>query len=158
MQSSADSVLLTAASATTRDIAPRLSMAPGFRTARLLVPVYGALGLFLALGMREIVETLKLGYSIFAAGMILPILLGFFPRLWVPPRDAMGAMVDGGATALAGRFFPALLNSCLPALLRGGDPVIVGTGVNLAVLILGIARTRALGRCPGDYGLKSVLT
>ena len=69
---------LTAASATVRDVAPLFGREPGFRAARRLVPLYGALGLLLALGMREIVETLKLGYSIFAAGMILPILFGFF--------------------------------------------------------------------------------
>ena len=147
MQSSADSVLLTASSATARDVAPLAGRAPGFRAARLLVPVYGALGLLVALAMREVVETLKLGYSIFAAGMILPILFGFFPRLWVPPADAVAAMIAGGATALLGRFFPGLI--------PGVDPVIAGTAVNLAVLLAGIARTRALGRCPGDYGLES---
>lgn len=107
MQSSADSVLLTAASATARDVAPLAGRALDFRSARFLVPVYGALGLLVALGMREIVETLKLGYSIFAAGMILPILFGFFPALWVPPRDAIAAMVAGGSVALLGRFSPA---------------------------------------------------
>jgi Na+/proline symporter len=147
MQSSADSVLLTAASATARDVAPFAGRALDFRAARFLVPVYGALGLLVALGMREIVETLKLGYSIFAAGMILPILFGFFPALWVPAPDAVAAMVAGGSVALLGRFFPGLLFHL--------DPVIAGTAVNLALLLFGIARTRLRGRCPGDYGLKS---
>ena len=145
MQSSADSVLLTAASATVRDVAPLLGRQPGFRAARRLVPLYGGLGLLLALGMREIVETLKLGYSIFAAGMILPILFGFFPALWGPAADAIVAMFAGGAAALLGRFFPGLLFH--------RDPVIVGSSINLGVLLLAIVRTRAMGRCPGDYGL-----
>jgi hypothetical protein len=97
--------------------------------------------------MREIVETLKLGYSIFAAGMILPILFGFFPALWLPPADAIAAMFAGGAVALVGRFFPGALFH--------RDPVIVGTAVNLAVLLAAIVRTRAAGRCPGDYGIQS---
>ena len=147
MQSSADSVLLTAASASVRDVAPLFGKRPGIATARLLVPFYGALGLLLALGMREIVETLKLGYSIFAAGMILPILIGFFPPLWMPPIDAIAAMFSGGAVALVGRFFPTIVGNW--------DPVIAGTAVNLAILLFGFARTRAAGRCPGDYGLSA---
>ncbi|MGH9442796.1 MAG: sodium:solute symporter family protein [Thermoanaerobaculia bacterium] len=145
MQSSADSVLLTAASASTRDVAPLLGLRTNFRAARVLVPVYGALGLLVALGMREIIETLKLGYSIFAAGMILPILFGFFPALWVPPRDAVAAMVAGGTVALLGRFFPGLV--------FGLDPVVAGASTNLALLLFGIGRSRAKGRCRGDYGL-----
>jgi hypothetical protein len=95
--------------------------------------------------MREIVETLKLGYSIFAAGMILPILFGFFRRTWLPERYAVAAMIAGGATALAGRF--------LPGLAFHRDPVIAGTAVNLAILLAGFARTRLAGRCPGDEGV-----
>lgn len=145
MQSSADSVLLTGASTTVRDVLPALGIRAGTAAARALVPLFGALGLLIALEMREIVETLKLGYSIFAAGMILPILFGFFRRTWVPERYAVGAMIAGGATALAGRF--------LPGLAFHRDPVIAGTAVNLAILLAGFARTRAAGRCPGDEGV-----
>ena len=145
MQLSADSVLLTGASTTVRDVLPALGIRGGTAAARALVPVFGALGLLIALKMREIVETLKLGYSIFAAGMILPILFGFFRRTWVPERYAVTAMIAGGSAALAGRFFPAL------AFHR--DPVITGTAVNLAILVAGFARTRLAGRCPGDEGV-----
>jgi hypothetical protein len=54
-------------------------------------------------------------------------------------------MIAGGATALAGRFFPGL------AFHR--DPVIAGTAVNLAILLAGFARMRVAGRCPGDEGV-----
>jgi len=145
MQSSADSVLLTGASTTVRDVLPALGVRAGTATARALVPLFGALGLVIALEMRELVETLKLGYSIFAAGMILPILFGFFRRTWIPERYAVAAMIAGGGTALAGRFSPALA--------LHGDPVIAGTAVNLAILLAGIARTRLAGRCPGDEGV-----
>jgi SSS family solute:Na+ symporter len=145
MQSSADSVLLTGASTTVRDVLPALGFRRGTAAARALVPVFGALGLLIALEMREIVETLKLGYSIFAAGMILPILFGFFRRTWLPERYAVAAMVAGGATALAGRF--------LPGLAFHRDPVIAGTAVNLTILLAGFARTRLAGRCPGDEGV-----
>jgi SSS family solute:Na+ symporter len=144
MQSSADSVLLTASTVSARDLFPGLvSRRFGIGVARALIPVYGILGLLLALEMREIVETLKLGYSVFAAGMILPILFGFFPRLWVPPVDAILAMLLGGATALLSKFWPALALSL--------DPVLAGTAVNLAILGAAIVRTRLSGRCPGDY-------
>ena len=145
MQSSADSVLLTGASTTVRDVLPALGIRAGTAAARALVPLFGALGLLIALEMREIVETLKLGYSIFAAGMILPILFGFFRRTWLPERYAVAAMIAGGAVALAGRF--------LPGLAFHRDPVIAGTAVNLAILLAGFARTRVAGRCPGDEGV-----
>ena len=145
MQSSADSVLLTGASVVVRDLAPAFGRRPGIAAARALVPLFGAVGLVVALEMREIVDTLRLGYSIFAAGMILPILFGFFRRLWVPGRDAVAAMIAGGAVAVAARF--------LPAIAFGADPVIAGTAVNLAILLAAVARTRLAGRCPGDEGV-----
>jgi Na+/proline symporter len=126
-------------------VLPAHGIRPGKAAARALVPAFGALGLLIALEMREIVETLKLGYSIFAAGMILPILFGFFRRTWVPERYAVAAMIAGGGVALAGRF--------LPAIAFGRDPVIAGTAANLAVLLAGIAATRWAGRCPGDEGV-----
>lgn len=146
MHSSADSVLLSAAASSVRDVAPAVfGFRPGISTARWLVPVYGGLGLALALRFREIVETLKLGYSLFAAGMILPILFGFYRRLWLPALDVILAMIAGGGIALAGR---------LGSLRLGGvDPVIAGTAANLAVLLAGVLRTRLAGKCPGDYGL-----
>lgn len=145
MQSSADSVLLTGSSTIVRDVLPAAGPRFGPAFTRTLVPIFGALGLWVALEMRELVETLKLGYSIFAAGMILPILFGFFRRAWVPARYAIAAMAAGGAIALVGRFVPAA------AFHR--DPVIAGTAANLVVLVFGIAATRLAGRCPGDEGV-----
>jgi SSS family solute:Na+ symporter len=142
MHSSADAVLLSATAVTARDLAPAVARHPlPLSAARLLAPVYGALGLAVALAMdRNVIETLKLGYSIFAAGLILPILAALLPgRARVPARGAIAAMVAGGAAAAAGRFWPAVT--------LGHDPVIAGTAVNLAVLLaafgLGAGRARA---------------
>jgi SSS family solute:Na+ symporter len=144
MQSSADSVLLSAASVTVRDIAPAvLRWRPSIAAARLLVPIYGAFGLLVALRMRALVPTLQLGYSVFAAGMILPILFGFFPRLWVPPPAVVAAIVAGASVALFGHFVPRAV--------AGLDPVVAGLAVNLALLLLGIARRSVRRECPGDY-------
>jgi SSS family solute:Na+ symporter len=131
MQTSADIVLLSAAAVTARDLAPALRGGRPLPLAfsRALAPVYGTLGLSTALALdRDVLRTLKLGYSIFAAGLILPTLAAFLPaRRRVPTGGAIAAMIAGGATAAAGRFFPALA--------RGSDPVLVGTAVNALVLL-----------------------
>ena len=137
MQTSADVVLLSATAVTARDLLPPLLRRPTpIAWARAMPPVYGALGLLTALALdRNVLQTLKLGYSIFAAGLILPVLAALLPgRLRIPPRAAIGAMVAGGATAAAGRFAPGVL--------RGWDPVLVGTGVNAAVLAAAFAASR----------------
>lgn len=137
MQTSADVVLLSAAAVTARDLAPALLHRPlKLSASRVLVPVYGALGLLTALGLRrDVLETLKLGYSIFAAGLIVPVLAAFLPgRLGIPRAAAIAAMVAGGAIAAAGRFAPGLCG--------GHDPVLVGTAANTAILVLSAAAAR----------------
>jgi hypothetical protein len=103
---------------------------------RLLPAIYGALGLVTALALdRDVLRTLRLGYSIFAAGLILPTLVALAPeRFRVPTPGAIAAMIAGGATAVAGRFVPGLSG--------GRDPVLIGTGVNAVVLVVayGLAR------------------
>ena len=137
--------MLVSLVATMQTPAPFLLRSPPVRTARhlahtplrrprplsralLLPPVFGALGLATALSLdRDVLETLKLGYSIFAAGLILPVLAAFLPgRLRIPARGAIAAMIAGGTTAAVGRFVPGLF--------RGWDPVVVGTAVNAVIL------------------------
>ncbi len=143
MHSSADAVLLSASAVTVRDVLP--GPHPRFSpvaAARVLTPVYAALGLTLALAMnRDVLETLKLGYSIFAAGLILPVLAALLlPPATVPTPAAIAAMVAGGAIAALGRFWPAAA--------AGTDPVLAGTAVNLSVLAgaWGLRRFRRAGR------------
>jgi SSS family solute:Na+ symporter len=138
MQTSADIVLLSACAVTVRDLAPRaLGRNSGVRAARWLAPVYGALGLLVALSLgRDVVETLKLGYSIFAAGIILPVLAALAPRKpIVPPQGAIIAMIAGGAVAAAGRLVPGWTH--------GMDPVLLGTGVNLLILLVALILSRS---------------
>jgi SSS family solute:Na+ symporter len=130
MQTSADVVLLSACAVSVRDLAPAiLRRNPGVGAARALAPVYGALGLLVAVALKSnVVETLKLGYSIFAASLILPVLAALLPRrAGIPARGAIVAMVAGGGVAALGRLFPVLA--------RGADPVLLGTGVNLIILV-----------------------
>ncbi len=143
MQTSADVVLLSATAVTARDLAPAVLGRPmTLPAARLLAPVFGALGLATALALdRDVLETLKLGYSIFAAGLILPVLAALAPlRRRVPARGAIAAMAAGGTVAAVGRFAPALF--------AGHDPVLVGTAVNAAVLLA----AWTLGRSRGEDG------
>jgi SSS family solute:Na+ symporter len=140
MQSSADVVLLSAAAVTARDLAPPLLGRPlPLPAARALTPVFGAIGLAVAIGMdRNVLETLKLGYSIFSAGLILPVLAALLPeKPLVPTGGAVAAMIAGGAVAAAGRFSPALT--------LGHDAVLAGMAVNLAILCLAAMLDR-LGR------------
>ena len=133
MQSSADSVLLSAAAATSHDL---LGGAPA-RTSRLLVVAYGALGLAVALVLRDVLETFRLGYTIFASGLILPTLVAFVPGVGLKPRFAGAAMLLGGAASVAAR---------LSGL--GPDPVLVGTAVNALVLLPGLSRKASPPRSP----------
>src|SRR6202162_135621 len=137
MQTSADVVLLSAAAVTVRDILPPLVKRPlPLLVARLFSPFYGAVGLAVSLALnRDVLETLKLGYSIFAAGLILPVLAALLGKSTTPgPRGAIAAMICGGAVAAAGRLFPGSTGRA--------DPVLAGTGVNLLVLLVSILAVR----------------
>jgi len=129
MQSSADSVLLSAAAATSNDL---LGPKAGVGASRLAVVAYGGLGLVVALLLRDLVETFRLGYTLFASGLILPALIAFLPRVRVDRRFAGAAMLLGGGAAMLERFLHPL----------GIDPVLVGTGVNALVLVLGLRKPR----------------
>jgi SSS family solute:Na+ symporter len=133
MQSSSDSVLLSASAATTHDLLPRASTP---LWGRVFVVVYGGLGLLVALVLRDLVETFRLGYTLFASSLILPTLAGFLPGVRFASGMAAAAMLAGGAASLLQRWLHP----------GGADPVLVGTAVNALVLLLG-ARTPA--RAPG---------
>ena len=139
MQTSADIVLLSATAVTARDLAPALrgGRPLPLSVSRALPAVFGALGLATALALnRDVLQTLRLGYSIFAAGLILPTLAALAPERWhVPRAGAIAAMIAGGATAAAGRFVPELSG--------GRDPVLLGTGVNAVVLLVAFLGGRA---------------
>lgn len=127
MQSSSDSVLLSAAAATAHDLLPQVRTSwPG----RICVVGYGALGLAVALALRDLVETFRLGYTLFAAGLILPTLAAFVPRIRVTRWAAGAAMVAGGAVAMVERFLHP----------TGLDPVLAGTLANALVLACGVRR------------------
>lgn len=130
MQSSSDSVLLSAAAATVHDLLPRRFDTPG--VARLFVALYGGFGLVVALALADLVETFRLGYTLFASGLILPTLVALTPGLRVPRSFAGAAMLTGAVAAMGERALG----------LTGLDPVIVGTGANAAILLSGLQRRK----------------
>jgi len=84
---------------------------------------------------------LKLGYSIFAAGLILPVLAALLlSRSSVSPGGAIVAMFAGGATAAVGRLFPSWTG--------GRDPVLLGTTINLCCLLPSLAAGLRRARKP----------
>lgn len=158
MQSSCDSVLLTAVATTTEDLLPRgpesSSAPPGMRLARALAIGYGAAGLAVALLLRDLLDTLRLGYTLFAAGLILPILFGFAgTRVRPSAAWARAAMIAGGGVSLTARFLRpvverALASAGLPTALA--DPILPGLAACGAVLVAGSVAALASGRCPGE--------
>lgn len=137
MQSSSDSVLLSASAATVHDLLPRHFDGPA--AARSFVAIYGALGLAVALALQDLIETFRLGYTLFASGLILPTLLAFVPGARIPRGFAAAAMLAGAGAAMSERFLR----------LTGLDPVLLGTGINGAILATGLlGRRSSSGRGP----------
>jgi SSS family solute:Na+ symporter len=135
MQSSSDSVLLSAAAATLNDLLPEeRARARRAWVRSLLVVSYGTLGLVLALALRDVIETFRLGYTLFASGLILPTLVAFVPRVRIAPFFAGSAMLVGGAASMLERFLHP----------TGLDPVLVGVAANAAILLLGLRRSSAV--------------
>ena len=85
--------------------------------------------------MRDVHETFRLGYTLFASGLILPTRVGFVPRVSVRPRFAAAAMLLGGGAAIAARFSG-----------WGPDPVLTGTAVNALVLLPGLSWDAGSGK------------
>ncbi|MBW2306557.1 MAG: sodium:solute symporter family protein [Deltaproteobacteria bacterium] len=135
MMSSADTVLLTAATTFCNDLAPGKSSGgqPGLREVRVVTLLFGLTGLLIALILQDVIAIMKLGYTIFAAGLIIPILAGFYRhRLPVTPLAGGLAMVLGGGCALVWRW----------AGQPWVNPVVMGTGASCAGLLLGLLLSR----------------
>jgi Na+/proline symporter len=139
MQTSADVVLLSASAVTVRDLFSLAGSERPVAIARWLTLLYGGLGLAVALALdASVLEALRLSYSLFAAGIILPCLFALAPPALAPSRaGAVAAMLAGGGIAAAGRFA-----SFLPP---GLDPVIAGTAACGAILLGSLAWRRARG-------------
>lgn len=127
MMSSADQVLLSAVTMVAHDLRPGRAMVP------LSALGSGALALLLAAAAPSVVDIMKVAYTVFAAGLALPVLAGVFPALGVPRRAVLAAIVLGGSVG-AGLQLAHLAGLDVPL---PGDPVLWGSGLCLLTLLAG---------------------
>jgi len=122
LMSSADTTLLTATSIFTLDLyrtaKPKSSRKHLMKISRIGTILVGSLALISALRLPEIIATLFSAYSIFAGGLIVPVLAGFYKdRLNLTSHGALAALIGGGTVALfMGQKYP-LLGMAVSALL-----------------------------------------
>lgn len=128
MMSSADSVLLTAATVVDVDLLPPPRTEPAERLrVRLWLVGLGAAGTVLALVGESVVGLMKWAYTWFAAGAPLPILAGFAWPGRIPDWAATGALIAGGTVAV----FTKLAGVARP------EPVLLGLAAATVVLLVG---------------------
>ena len=97
MLSSADSVLLSAGTILSIDILKKKSIL----ISRIGILAIGLLALLLALYLNDIIQTLKLAYTVFTSGLTLPILFGFYKtKTRVTSKGALLSLISGGAISL----------------------------------------------------------
>ncbi|MFC2041544.1 sodium:solute symporter [Chloroflexota bacterium] len=105
VMSSADTTLLSASTILTVDIVgrikPSLSQGKILSLSRWGIVVLGICSLILALVLKGIISALLFAYTVYTAGLILPVIAGFYKNsLKVTPLGALVAIVGGGSAAL----------------------------------------------------------
>jgi SSS family solute:Na+ symporter len=103
--SAADSCVLSASTILTFDIIkkikPALSEKQTMITARTGIVVIGVLSLLLALTVKGVISSLLFAYAIYSAGVIIPVLAGFYKdKLKLTTTGALSAITGGGMVAL----------------------------------------------------------
>jgi SSS family solute:Na+ symporter len=97
MLSSADSVLLSSGTILSVDLFKKNSI----KITRIGIICFGVLALLLSLYLQNIIDTLRLAYTVFTAGLTLPILFGFYQdKTKVTSIGAFVSLVIGGCVAL----------------------------------------------------------
>jgi len=110
VMSSADTVLLSASTILSVDIVgrfkPSLSKGRLLLLSRFWIVVLGALSLVLALFIGNVISALLFAYTVYTAGLILPVIVGFYKdKLKVTPLGALVAVIGGGSAALISKLF-----------------------------------------------------
>ncbi|MFC2035664.1 sodium:solute symporter [Chloroflexota bacterium] len=110
VMSSADTVLLSASTILSVDIVgrfkPLLSQGRLLLISRLGVVVLGALSLVLALFIGNVISALLFAYTVYTAGLILPVIVGFYKgKLKITSLGALIAVIGGGSAALISKLF-----------------------------------------------------
>lgn len=106
LMSSADSILLGQAVILADDVLARIRPVDDRRAvllARVCAAVLGLLSLFLALSFKGVIASLMFAYSVFAGGIVGPVLLGLLGgRLRPRGSAALAGMCVGGVAGLCG--------------------------------------------------------
>jgi len=124
MLSSADSVLISASTILSVDIFKKKNI----KISRVGIICFGLVALVLAFYFNDIVQTLQLAYTIFTAGLTLPIIFGFYKqKTKVTSNGAFFSLLLGGSISLIWFF----LNNPY-----GIDAVIIGLIVSLLPLLI----------------------
>jgi len=110
VMSSADTTLLSASTILVVDIVgwfkPSLSQRKILSLSRWGIVVLGVCSLMLALMLKGVINSLLFAYTVYAAGVILPVIAGFYKRqLRVTPLGAMAALIGGGSVGLISKLF-----------------------------------------------------
>ena len=72
--------------------------------SRRAIVIIGVISVLLALMMKGVISTLLFAYTVYTAGLILPVIFGFYKdRFKLTPKGALAAIIGGGAAALVSK-------------------------------------------------------
>jgi solute:Na+ symporter, SSS family len=147
VMSSAVTCLLSAGTILNVDIIKRFYPATSeknmLRYSRVSIVILGAGAMLIALYQagiigqvknQGIISTIMWAYTIFTAGVILPIAFGFFKdRLKLTAGGALAAIIGGGTAGLLSKVFPAVSHLDLWSLAIGGGLLFAGSYAELRI-------------------------
>jgi SSS family solute:Na+ symporter len=83
---------------------PSLNQSQILSISRWGIVVLGIASLVLALYLADIVTAILFAFTVYTAGLILPVLAGFYKdKLKVTPAGALAAIIGGGGVALVSK-------------------------------------------------------
>jgi len=154
IMSSADTVLLTASTIASVDIinpfvqrirGQPLSDRSTLHISRLAVLVFGLLSLALAVKHREVIGLLLYGYSVYAAGLGVPVILGFYrQKLRLNAPGAISAIIGGGGWVMFSK--TSMYHSLATGMKLQVSPGVLGFFISLVVLFVGSRVASAFAR------------
>ncbi|MFC1916496.1 sodium:solute symporter, partial [Chloroflexota bacterium] len=108
VMSSVDTILLSASTILTVDIIgwfrPSLNRSKILPRSRWVIVLLGVCSLIVALALKGVISALLFAYTVYTAGVILPVIAGFFKNsLKVTPTGALAALIGGGSVGLVSR-------------------------------------------------------
>ena len=128
IMSTADSCLMASSGNILTDVLGKHQTRRSLRYSQILTLIIGALALFLAMKMENVLELMLLSYAFMVSGLLVPVLAGLFTK---KPNSlaALLAMLGGGLTT-------SILVWLKPPLPLGLDANIFGITVSLVVYIV----------------------